>query len=154
MHLSATIATARFEKIFLSQQITRIVLKHDATFVWNYPYMGRNGLPLMPHELLSQSSKIIFTKIRFVKFLRFIMSALIQEDSYDVSLSEISFDYRTFKIRGASVSEQTLKCHLNLCIDDCKQPSSDEQCDQDSPFRYTTRPLNNWKTFLFEFLLW
>merc|ERR1712176_268316 len=69
-------------------------------------------------------------------------SVLITEDSFKASSTEIEFSYRTFKIQGNTSNEQHMKCHITICTADCNEiPSSDEQCESDSPYKYTAKQL-------------
>merc|ERR1712050_239763 len=69
-------------------------------------------------------------------------SVFITEDSFKANSTEVEFSYRTFKIRGKTSNKQRLRCHITICMANYDGlPTSDEQCDADSPYRYTAKQL-------------
>lgn len=67
-------------------------------------------------------------------------SVFIKENSFKASPVEIEFSYKTFKITGKTSNKQKMRCHITVCKSDYNGlPTSDEQCEADSPFRYTAK---------------
>merc|ERR1711979_34442 len=67
-------------------------------------------------------------------------SIFIKDDSFKASTTEIEFAYRTFKITGKTSNRQKMRCHITICKSDYNDiPTSDQQCDSDSPYKYTAK---------------
>ena len=51
---------------------------------------------------------------------------------------EQSFTYRTFAAVGATTTTQTIKCGLEICMEDCDLPEKDEECLKDDETEYSS----------------
>lgn len=64
-------------------------------------------------------------------------SVFVEDGSYSANTTEISYSYRTFKVKGAdALSNQLIKCYLKICMNDCQQPAQDSDCEQNTPYKF------------------
>jgi len=56
----------------------------------------------------------------------------------DGTSTEQSFSYKTFSAVGATTTTQTMKCGINICMDDCALPEKDDECLKTDETEYSS----------------